>query len=829
MKIRTRILVAVLVVSFAAVGMAQVETEKLADSIGRLKSYTYGNTNGVDLGWVEKQVGMASADASARRQVEQKLIDTLAAATTNDARQFLCRQLRTVGTAKAVPQLESMLTNPEISHMARYALGRIDAYQAGEALHRALKKTSGRVKSGIINTLAQIGYGKALADYMKHVGDPDKDVAIAAIRATGRFPCSSSIIALQRARRSAGKDIQIEIDAALLVSAEVFLAKGDKKRAGAIYQEFYSGKYSGQLRTAGLRGLAATQGEGAADLLVEAIKGNDADLRRNAIGMMALIKGKKTTDTFVKLSKSLPADGQELIVRSLAARGDASASSAIIDMTASEHENVRLASLEALGGIGTPQAVGALAKAAATAGDREKQIARASLVRIKGKGIKQALIKAVNSGEAGCRVEVIRAIGQRNSRDPFPALHRVARTDADASVRNEAILSMGRVGKAGDLDTLLKLAIAPKESGDRPSIERAIAIVFNKIGDSNAQADPVIAALKRAPDEAKPVLLNLLTRPATTRALEAVRAAVKSADKQVSDAAIRALGEWPNADPAAELYTIAASSSNEVHRVLALRSFIRMAILSEDPTAEYVKALKLAKRPEDIKAVLGGLGNTDTLTALEIAEKYMGQPAYRAEACHAAVRVARNYCWQDRPRTKALLEKIIADAPNESIRNDARGAIENMEKWKDYIFVWKGAGPYVIKGVNDGPKVFEKAFEPEKDADSKNIRWVTIRGEMEGDRINLQRTFGDLDYCCAYAVTTIVSPKAQEAKIHWSVDDYIKGWINGTPTGGGNIKLKAGANTFMLKIGDHGGGWNFNCKLTKPDDSPLEGLRFERR
>ena len=203
----------------------------------------------------------------------------------------------------------------------------------------------GRVKAGIINTLAQIGYGKALADYMKLVGDPDKDVAIAAIRATGRFPCSSSIIALQRARRSAATDVQIEIDAAL---------------------------------------------------------------RRNAIGMMALIKGKKTTDTFVKLSKSLPADGQELIVRSLAARGDASASSAIIDMTSSEHENVRLASLEALGGIGTPQAVGSLAKAEATAGDRERQIARASLVRIKGKGIKQALIKAVNSGEAGCRVEVRR-------------------------------------------------------------------------------------------------------------------------------------------------------------------------------------------------------------------------------------------------------------------------------------------------------------------------------------------------------------------------------------------------------------------------------------
>ncbi len=478
------------VLSVATVGTAQVETEKLIKSIDTLKSYEYGNTGGVDLRWVETQVGMASHDASVRGAVEGKLIEALAAAQTNDAKQFFCRQLRTVGTARAVPQLELMLTNPAISHMARYALGRIDAPQAGRALHRALGKTSGQIKAGIINTLAKTDYCQAAPDIMKLVSSGDRDVAVAAIKATGSFGGREAVTVLQKARQSAAGDIRIEIDAALLCSAEMFLEQGKKKPATAIYETFYTGAYPEHLRTAGLRGLARAKGQEAAELLVAAIQGDDAALRKNAIAMMALIKGKKTTDTFVKLSRTLPADGQELIVRSLAERGDVSAVPAVIDLTISEHENVRLAAIETLGDLGTPNAIEYLAKAAARAGSRERQIARASLIRMRGEGIDEAFIGAINAGDPDSRVEIIRAIGQRGAYEPFATLHRVARTDADGAVRREAILSMGRVGRPTELEALVALAVAPKDAGDRVAAERAIIIMFGKVGDKNAQAAP---------------------------------------------------------------------------------------------------------------------------------------------------------------------------------------------------------------------------------------------------------------------------------------------------------------------------------------------------
>ena len=792
-----------------------------------LKSYKFGEDK-VDLNRIEVLVSVASADTRVRLEVEEKLLTILAEATTYDSRQFICRLLQALGTAKSAGALEPLLTDPEISHMARYALGRIQAPEAGQALHRALGKTHGALQAGIINTLAQRGYRPAAPEIAKLVNSPDQEVTLAAIKALGRFGGKNSVAALKRARSSASESVRIEIDDALLACAETYVAEGKKSQAAEIYRSFYGGNHSVQLRVAGLRGLAAAQGENAGKLLVEAIKGNDPALRQSAIGLLSLMKGKKATNLLVGLLKSLPPDGQELVIRALAERGDATLTPALIQVTGSEHGIVRLAAYEALGEIGNEGAIACLAKAAGTASEQESKIARASLVRMKGPNMDRAFIRAVNTGDSKSREEVIRAIGQRNTCAAFPTLYRVAKTEPEATVRQVAILSAGRVGTASELEQLVDLAVAPKDPGDRSTIEESITIVFTKMDNKDEQARPIIAALKKAPNEAKPVLLGLLSQPATPEASAAVRASLKSTDNLVVDAAIRTLADWPNPEPTDELYEIASTSSNSTHRVLALRGYVRMATLSDESSPIYVKAMKLVRNDNETKMVLGGLGSADTLMALELAEKYMAREELKAEAAQAAVQVAGKYCWQDPTRARATLDRVVAEVQDDQIRKQVRDALNRMNDYKDYILTWKGCGPYTLPNVNDGRQVFETSFEPEKDPDSRNLRWFRVRTVFEGDkRVNLEATFGGIDYCCAYLRTQIWSPVEQQALFRWEADDFIKGWINGELSTGGTLKLRQGNNTFLLKVGDHGGGWNFNCRLLKPDGSSIEGLRCE--
>ena len=685
---KTTLLLTVLLCLTAKAFAAQIDINFLESSMEQLKTYHYGQ-DGIDLRKIEMQVAMASKEAALRGKVEQMIIDTLAKAETKeddltffnyDAKQFLCKLLRTIGTSKCVPQLESMLTDAELSHMARYALGRIEDAKAGAALHRALGKTSGRIKVGIINTIVDSNYKLALTDIAKLVSDRDESVATAAVKALGHFGGSGSVEALSNARGGADEAMKLEIDASLLKCAEKFVADGKKGHAREIYTEYYSPNYSEHLRIAGLKGLMMADGDKTLGLLVDAINSSDPGLQKNAIAMMAELKGSKITDTFIGLSKSLPPECQELVILAFNSRGDSVATPEIIKAAASEHENVRMAALIALGAVGTEHGIATLAKAASTGSRHEMDVAKVSLTRMKGEGMDEAFIRAINTGDDKSRVEVIRAISIRGTRKALPSLFKTAKTDKQPTIRREAILSIGKIGKESEIEKLISLAIAPNDPGDRSSVEKAIATVFNKMDDRDAQARPLIAAIKTAPGEAIPVFLTLLKIPATSEAIETVRTAAISRNNSIRDAAIRSMLDWPNTDPAEDIYQIGVTSENQVYRVLACRSYVRLTRISEEPTPMYAKAMKLAKRSDEIKLVLGALASDDALESYNLACQYLDKDELKSDAYLAAVQIMSRYCLQDPEKGKVELQKIMENAPNDDIRNSARQAIEKLKR-----------------------------------------------------------------------------------------------------------------------------------------------------
>jgi len=568
----------------------------------------------------------------------------------------------------------------------------------------------------------------------------------------------------------------------------------------------------------------------AAQILTEAAESSDPTLRRHAIGLLAHIEGSEATGALLKLFTSGDVELQELVVRALAERSDPSALPTLIEATTSSDERVRLAGYEGLGRLNDVSALIPLAKAASVAGGREKQLARANLVSLQGANVDRQFIRSLDQEDVSTRFELVWAIGQRNMGAAFPDLYRISQNEPDRSVRREAILALGRVAKPAQLPELIALAVAAKDAEDHPSIERAVVMVFEKTGDPETQARPVLAALTNAPDAAKPALLGLLSRPATPEALAAVRSAVGSDAAEVRDAAVRTLGDWPTAEPIDDLYRIATNTSNSTQRALALRSTVRMASLCDDPTAVLLRALEMAKNNDETKLVLGGLGQSDTREALELAEKYVGVETLRTEAQQAVVQVASQYGWQDPDRAKESLARVIDAGANNAIRRQARDALRRLEEYRDTINAWRGCGPFTLTDLHDGRSVFETSFAPEQDPNAENLRWVTVKAVFEGDRrINLEATFGRLDYCSAYVRTIVISPRQQELRIEWSVDDYIKGWINGQLIQDRKLTLREGANTLMLKVGDHGGGWNFNCRLLTPDGLPAEGLGYALR
>ena len=829
-----------LTLTFAPTALA-ADADQMAQLDKDLKdvaAFEHGKDAG-PLARVEDVVMAVAKDPKARDAVEQRLLGVLGSTATIDAKMFICRQLRTIGTARSVPQLSALLTDPRLSHMARYALGRIEDPAAVQALHGALAKTSGKVQVGIINTLGDRRCEKAVPDLARLLTSVDRAVAEAAAGALGRIGGSGVVTVLEAARPRATEPLRRCIDDALLVCADHLLVAGRKAEAARIYETFYAPTMPRHVRIGALRGLVAAREAAAAPLLAQAIKSPDRQMQTSAIAFARILTGTQATRMFVDLLPSLPPDTQELLVRALAARGDPTAAPAIVTVTRSESEAVRVAALEALGVLGDASSIGLLAQAAATAGGTEQKVAQASLVRLPGDAINRAILRAAGSGDPQVRIELIRALAGRRAREAAADLLKIARDD-EPSVRREAILALGAVADEARLDALVALAVKPKDPGDRAAAEEAVASALRRVEDPDRRAAPVLAALAGAPSDAKAVLLRLLGKAATPKAFKALSAAVKDPNEAVQDAAVRTLSEWPDPAAAETLLQLARTAAKPAHKVLALRGYVRLAAQTKNPTAMYVRAMQLAERPDDKKLVLGGLGGADSADALTLVERYLTDERLQTEAGAAAVQIADRLRQSDPTRARAAVKKVVASVKDPRVRAKAQEVINEMDQYEGYILQWLVAGPYEEKG-KEASQLFDVAFPPERSG-ATGVTWKPLTRGIGSWDITLDAAVGGGEDRAAYMRTSVVSPADQDVRLELGSDDSIKVWLNGKVVHANNTDrgisprqdlvkatLKKGANDLLIRVINHSGGWGFACRIRSPDGAALDGLKVEAK
>lgn len=830
------VFVLIIALSIGRPAPAQESLARLDEDLKAVAVFEYGKDSG-PLQRVEDTAVAAAKDPQQRAAVEERLLKTLASAETVAGKDFICRMLRIMGTAKSVPRLEAMLSDPETSHMARYALGYMEYPEAGAALLRALGKTSGDVQAGILYSLGNRQSKAVLPAAVKLVAGADEDVAVAAAVVLGQLGGDEAVKALQTARQGSSKRLQRTVNGALLSCAEKYVAAGRTQDAARLYDEFRKPDQPAWLRIAALRGMMTSGGTNSVKLLVANIRGDDPVLQASAIEFTQLVEGAEATRAFAGQLPYLAPESQVLLLRALGARGDSAAASGVASATKSQSEEVRVAALEALGELGDASTVEPLAKAAASSGGNEQRVARASLVRLSGDNVNAAIVRSLSGADPKVQVELIRALAGRRATPAIEVLFGFAGNE-NAGVRREAYAALGTLSGAPELPALVAQLVRPKDAGDRQAIEQALADAYRRIEAPDEQAAPILAALPKAPADAKPSMLQLLATPATPAALEAVRAALNYPDAGVRKAAVQTLADWPNAAPAGDLLHLTRSLDDPDQKAIALRGYVRLAGISDNPTAMYVQAMKLAERADEKRAVLSGLGSADSAEALDLVENYLGDAELGDAAAQSAVQIADLLRRKDEDRAKAALRRVLETAKKEDTRKKAADLISEMEKYQGYILTWLGTGPYREKG-KEGEQIYQTVFAPEK-LGAKDIEWKPIKTGIGPWSIDLERVYGQIDFCAAYVKTRVWSPADMDARLEMGSDDALKVWLNGEMVQDKyrtrgleprqdvvDVNLKKGWNDLMLKVVDHQGGWSFCCRLRDRNGSAIGGLKIE--
>lgn len=223
-----------------------------------LKSYDWGADPKV-LKPIEEAVVSTHGNGAARKELEARLSAVLSSNVSRDAKDYVCRKLMVVGTASSVPALAALLPDKDHSHMARYALERITAPEAAQALRDALSKLTGALKVGVISSLGARRDATSVAALATLVADDDAAVARAAALALGAIRNREAADALANAKPAA--DAKPAVTDATLACAEGLLTEGNKLQALAVYKTLAGDIQPKHVRLAATRGMLACAGK----------------------------------------------------------------------------------------------------------------------------------------------------------------------------------------------------------------------------------------------------------------------------------------------------------------------------------------------------------------------------------------------------------------------------------------------------------------------------------------------------------------------------------------------------------------------------------------
>jgi hypothetical protein len=225
-----------------------------------LKTYEWGKDPSV-LKPIDEENVARHGNAEARLELENRLADVLKSDAPQAAKDYVCRKLMVIGTAASVSALAALLTDEKLSHMARYALERMPAPAAAQAMRDALPQVGGALKIGVIASLGVRQDAASVAALADLLGDADAKIAAAAATALGDIQTAEAATALTAAKPS-DAGAKLAVTDGLLNCAEAYLAAGKKADALAIYKLLAGQDQPKHVKLAATRGMLTSAGSG---------------------------------------------------------------------------------------------------------------------------------------------------------------------------------------------------------------------------------------------------------------------------------------------------------------------------------------------------------------------------------------------------------------------------------------------------------------------------------------------------------------------------------------------------------------------------------------
>lgn len=591
-----------------------------------------------------------------------------------------CKQLAVVGDESAVPVLASLLGDERLSHYARFALEPIPGKAVDAALREALKKVPGTLKLGVINSIGARRDAEAVPALKELLASEDAALADAAASALARIGTPDSVGILIEALPSAQGGRADFIADALVIGADVLRRDGNKDQAVAAYRAIRGAKLSIRYVIAAIRGEIVTAGDEGLALWDEAAESPDDAIFAAAMGAARDLEPSKAVPGLTQLYAVAPVDRRGIVLLAIADLNGEAAAELAREALKGNDAGLQVAALRVLAKHGASQDLDLLGQAVASESADVRAAAQAALDTLDAPGIGEALAQRLRAAEGEDWLALAATAGRRRLAAAVPVL-RESLESADAARRAAAVTALGAIAQWDDVVVLLSRLGKASTDEEKDVIREALRTALRRQPDADAAAGRLAEMIPGASGETRAFLFELLTIAGGKTALETVLQAAQGNDPELQDLATAALGNWMTPDAAQPLVDLIESGKAERFQVRMLRAYIRIArqlnVAPQDRLAMCRKALELSRRDAERELVMEVLGRNPGAESLQMVMEEMNRPATAEAAYAAAVAIGEKWTANRNLVTQAM-DRVISGTKDAQLKARAEAVLNRI-------------------------------------------------------------------------------------------------------------------------------------------------------
>ncbi len=642
-----------------AMPIGHMDWDEVAAVLKQVAEYDYAGSRGA-LSVLEKISRKATAHPKDQRQLEEALVPLLTQDISMAAKDFVCRQLRLIGSDASVPALLTLLPDPNTEYMARMVLESIPGEAVDQRLRAALPTLPPQVQVGIIATLGRRGDDRSVRPLAAFLTQEDETLALNATRALGSIGTNDALSALNTAKDTVEGHLKTELLHALLQCGDTMIATSQTDQAVSLYETLMASDHPNPIRMAALQGLAEAEPGKIAERVTRIMSQNDEVLMGPALSLVARLKDPAQIARVAGRMNVLSESDQILLLSALSRTRQKAALDVVKQTVASDQEAVQVAALTALGKLGDAGCVELLAQYAGRRGRRTIQsAARASLNELYSDEVNAEIVRLLTqTQDPAVRVALVRAVADRQMTDALAGV-RAAVDDSNRVVKSEALKTLSALGGKTDMALLVTHLIqAPQRA-----LEDAIVGVAQRVNLAESVSQDLVNRAASASPTVQMSVLRVQSRLGQAAGLVYIETQCQSDNDRVKTEAVRALSNWPDRAGLSLAARLAQDSDSMTCRILALRGYIKMAVMASDQTPSrrfeaLAEAMTMASRDDERKMVLSALPQTPCQGALTRALSHVTDPALTAEAQAAVMDLCEALRGTETEAVRAALVKM---------------------------------------------------------------------------------------------------------------------------------------------------------------------------